>query len=184
MRALQGDKRREEMWLFSGGMTTLASFGIGGAPDWKRRFPKWVVEFLSTTQVAIKTEQYHFVHAGVVPFGVETEVEADLDPRLWIRDPFIRYGNSPGRIVVFGHTPQPEHRPLVHTNKVGLDTGACQGGRLSIGIFDDTAPHSRMPQFQLLQIHQDGTSTIERIQNVLTHVPEALPSTYEIPSLT
>jgi serine/threonine protein phosphatase 1 len=185
LRSMQGDRRREEMWLFSGGMTTLASFGLGGNSDWKKKFPKWALEFIATTQVAVKTEQYHFVHAGVVPFGVDTEVEPDLDPRLWIREPFIRYGNSPGRIVVFGHTPQTDHRPLVHTNKVGLDTGACQGGTLSIGGFDDIAPRHRMPEFLLFQVRQDRSVTpIEKISNVLTHVPEAMPTHYTIPSLT
>lgn len=185
LRAHQGDRRREEMWLLSGGMTTLSSFGVPANADWKRKFPRWALEFLTATQVAIKTEQYHFVHAGVVPFGVETEVEPDLDPRLWIRDPFIRYGNSPGRIVVFGHTPQADHRPLIHTNKVGLDTGACQGGRLSIGGFDDHAPRQRMPEFLLFQILPDNSATpIEKITNVLTNVPDAIPSTYTIPSLT
>jgi len=185
LRSLQGDRRREEMWLFSGGMTTLASFGLGGNGDWKKKFPKWALEFLATTQVAVKTEQYHFVHAGVVPFGVETEVDADLDPRLWIREPFIRYGNSPGRIVVFGHTPQADHRPLVHTNKVGLDTGACQGGTLSIGGFDDAAPRRRMPEFVLIQVDQKGVvSPTETIRNVLTHVPEGVSTGYQIPTLT
>jgi serine/threonine protein phosphatase 1 len=184
LRAHQGDRRREETWLFNGGMTTLASFGLGGNSDWKRKFPKWALDFISATQVAIKTEHYHFVHAGIVPFGVETEVESDLDPRLWIREPFIRYGNSPGRIVVFGHTPQDDHRPLIHTNKVGLDTGACQGGPLSVGGFDDTAPRQRMPEFLLFQVMPDGSvSHTEKIRNLLTHVPEAMPTGYSIPSL-
>lgn len=185
LRSLQGDRRREETWLFSGGMTTLASFGLGGVGDWQKKFPKWALEFLATTQVAVKTEQYHFVHAGIVPFGVETEVDPDLDPRLWIREPFIRYGNSPGRIVVFGHTPQADHRPLVHTNKVGLDTGACQGGTLSIGGFDDAAPRRRMPEFLLFQVNQDGSvSRTETVRNVLTHVPEGVSNHYSIPTLT
>ncbi|MGO8673929.1 MAG: metallophosphoesterase family protein [Capsulimonadaceae bacterium] len=185
LRAHQGDERREQMWLLSGGTPTLASFGLAGNANWKLKFPRWALDFLGTTQVAVKTEQYHFVHAGVVPYGVETEVEADLDPRMWIREPFILYGNSPGRTVVFGHTPQTDFRPLVHTNKVGLDTGAClPGGRLSVGGFDDTRPRRRMPEFTLFQVTSEGmVLPDEYVQDILAHVSDP-PTKFSIPTLS
>ena len=46
-----------------------------------------------------------------------------IDPRLWIREPFLSSrADFEGRIVVFGHTPQRRGRPLIHRNKIGLDT--------------------------------------------------------------
>ncbi|BDI32544.1 hypothetical protein CCAX7_45950 [Capsulimonas corticalis] len=178
IRSYEGDKRREELWLLNGGMATLSSFKLGGNSHWRRKFPKWAMDFVAATHVAVKFDHFHFVHAGVVPYGVDTEVEADLDPRLWIRHPFIKYGDSPGRIVVFGHTPTPDCRPLIHTNKVGLDTGAGQrGGRLSVGCFDDTRPRPRSPEFTLFQVCDDGTVTPdEAIRNVLTHLPKNEPT--------
>lgn len=186
LRALAGDKKREEKWLLSGGMTTLASFGFSNNHSWQRKFPRWAIDFIETTQVAIKTEYYYFVHAGVAPYGVDTEVEQDLDPRLWIRDPFIYYGNIPGKIVVFGHTPQTNFRPLIQTNKVGLDTGAYMpNGRLSVAGFDANRPLQRTPQFNLFQIYQDGSmSETEYIHDTVTQQTNARPEEFVIPSFS
>ncbi|MEO7716375.1 MAG: metallophosphoesterase family protein [Capsulimonas sp.] len=187
LRSCDGDKRREELWLLNGGMATLASFGLGGNSNWRKKFPRWALDFLGATHAAVKFTHFHFVHAGVVPYGVDTEVEPDLDARLWIRQPFIRHGDSPGRIVVFGHTPQPDHLPLIHMNKVGLDTGAGQrGGRLSVAGFDDELPRPRSPEFTLFQVCDDGTVTPdEYVRNVLRHLPQNEPTfRFSIPSIS
>jgi serine/threonine protein phosphatase 1 len=159
-RAYNGDRRREEMWLLNGGFTTLASFGLGGDSKWAGKFPKWALDFIGATQIAVKSQRYHFVHAGVLPDGIDSGIERDLDYRLWVRGPFLEYGYSPGRIVVFGHTPQPDHRPLITQQKIGIDTGASQpGGRLTFAGFDDSQPLRRFPEFRLFQVLEDGTVT-------------------------
>ena len=73
------------------------------------------------------TEDYIFVHAGMrdaIP--IEEQSEHDL---LWIRDEFIFSEYDHGRPVIFGHTPRKE--PMVRNNRIGIDTGAVYGGRLT-----------------------------------------------------
>ena len=89
--------------------------------------------FLRDTQFEHITEDYHFVHAGLLPpdGGWEPEGIA-VEPRLWIREPFLRTKELfDNRRVVFGHTPQKTGRPLVQFNKIGIDTGAVYDGPLT-----------------------------------------------------
>jgi serine/threonine protein phosphatase 1 len=66
-----------------------------------------------------------------------------LDPRLWIREPFLESdADFDGKIVVFGHTPQRTGEPLVLPNKIGLDTAAAYGGPLTAAALD---PDSSSP---------------------------------------
>ena len=60
--------------------------------------------------------------------------EAPLDPRLWIRDIFLTSKQDFGKIVVFGHTPL--KRPIAMENKIGIDTGAAYGGKLTAAILN------------------------------------------------
>ncbi len=159
LRSLHGDTEREELWLLNGGFATLDSFGMSGQEDWVPQFPGWAADFLEDTLLEVESRRYHFVHAGIVPNGVDPHVAADLDPRLWIRDPFINFHSEFDRVVVFGHTPQANRRPLVHANKVGLDTGAClPGGRLTVAGFDDDAePDDQGPEFMYFQVSENGS---------------------------
>ena len=158
LRAYKGDRKREEIWLLNGGFATLSSFGISNPKDWQRAFPKWVIDFADHTEIAIKSQRYHFVHAGILPDGHDAGIDRDLDYRMWVRDPFIQFGYSPGRVVVFGHTPQADNRPLIKSDKIGLDTGASQsGGRLSVAGFDDEQPRKVLPEFTLFQVLDNGT---------------------------
>ena len=77
------------------------------------------------------------MHAGVRP---EKALDAhSVEELLWSRDPAF-YGDAPvpwveGLRVVHAHTPG--DGPEVRANRVGLDTGAVYGGRLSAGVFVD-----------------------------------------------
>ncbi len=152
------------MWMQNGGVETLLSYDAPGFEDWcesvnysimrmppglladfKSYFAAWLEaipqthwEFLRSTQMDYITPRYHFVHAGLLPPGKTWESEGwTIDPRLWIREPFLsNRADFDGRIVVFGHTPQRRGRPLIQRNKIGLDTGAVFGGPLTAGIFD------------------------------------------------
>jgi serine/threonine protein phosphatase 1 len=54
-----------------------------------------------------------------------------LDDLLWIRHQFINSPYDFGKIVVFGHTPLSFTTPLINKNKIGLDSGAVYGGKLT-----------------------------------------------------
>ena len=85
------------------------------------------LKFLGELRLYYQTEDYIFVHAGMrdkIP--LEYQTETDL---LWIRDEFIYSDYDFGKRVVFGHTPFKQ--PLVQTNKIGIDTGAVYGNRLT-----------------------------------------------------
>jgi serine/threonine protein phosphatase 1 len=143
---------RTALWLQNGGRETLQSYRqlIEDPLRWWKVIPNSHWEFLLATEMEYVTPRYHFVHAGLLPPGETWEGEAyGLDPRLWIRNEFINSDyNFEGRIVVFGHTPQIGYDeteqlvagPLVHPNKIGLDTGAFIGGPLTAAAFDPDAP--------------------------------------------
>ena len=60
------------------------------------------------------------------------------NPRLWIREEFLDFRGDLGVRVVFGHTPQRSGRPLIQSNKIGIDTAAAFGGPLTaIGLTDE-----------------------------------------------
>jgi serine/threonine protein phosphatase 1 len=74
-----------------------------------------------------KTENYIFVHAGLKPgFPLSKQKKDDL---LWIRHEFIDADQDFGKMVIFGHTPL--SYPLIMPNKIGIDTGAVYGGKLT-----------------------------------------------------
>jgi serine/threonine protein phosphatase 1 len=87
------------------------------------------MEFFTTLQSWFMTEDYIFVHAGLRP-GIPVEKQ-DPDDLIWIRHDFINSHYNFGKIVIFGHTPLSFTAPLINKNKIGLDTGAVYGGKLS-----------------------------------------------------
>lgn len=84
-------------------------------------------EHFSSLALSFESESHIFVHAGIRP-GVPLAYQKEQD-LLWIRDEFINSLADFGKPVVFGHTPFNE--PLVQPNKIGIDTGAVYGNRLT-----------------------------------------------------
>lgn len=120
--------RDEELFLFNSGMSTLDSYGISIAEARKGKgFPEDHLRFLASLPLSHETDEYFFVHAGLRP-GVPRFEQSPAD-LLWIRYEFIESDWDFGRTVVFGHTPLPQ--PLIEMNKIGIDTGAVYGGRLT-----------------------------------------------------
>lgn len=117
------DGRAQELYLYNGGLRTLESYREGKS----YRIPERHWQFLRGLPLCHEEQDFIFVHAGLRP-GLSLQ---EQDPRdlLWIRGDFIDSGCSWGKTVVFGHTPMPS--PLFLEGKIGLDTGAGQGGRLS-----------------------------------------------------
>jgi len=114
-------------YLLNGGQRTLDAYlnhskNPGGYP-----VPPAHLEFFDSLHLYYQTDDYIFVHAGLrKKVSLEKQKKMDL---LWIRDEFIYSDFDFGKRVIFGHTPFRE--PLVQKNKIGIDTGAVYGNRLT-----------------------------------------------------
>jgi serine/threonine protein phosphatase 1 len=117
-----------DLYLFNGGMSTLHSYGASIADFPAARFlPEAHLKFFTNLPFYYETDDYIFVHAGLRPeVSLEKQSPEDL---LWIREEFINSRWDFGKKVIFGHTPLSE--PLLESNKIGIDTGAAYGGRLT-----------------------------------------------------
>jgi serine/threonine protein phosphatase 1 len=128
MRYLQGVD--EDMYLANGGMLTLKAYGISrlDAPRARKaKIPPEHLRFFESLLPYYETDQFIFVHAGLLP-GIPIADQAIHD-LLWVRQAFIDADYDFGKRVVFGHTHF--NVPLVAANKIGIDTGAVYGGRLT-----------------------------------------------------
>lgn len=74
-----------------------------------------------------ETEDYIFVHAGIMP-GVSL-ADHDLPTLCEKRGEFLTSEILVGKRVIFGHTPFAT--PLFTTTKIGIDTGAVYGNLLT-----------------------------------------------------
>ncbi len=173
-------------WLHNGGTDTLLSYSAPGLRGWldvtgdtisrlsqdsldelSRSAERWLAiipdahwDFIRSTELEFITPRYHFVHAGLLDPGQKWQpLKPGIDPRLWIREPFLSsHADFDGRMVVFGHTAQRDRRPLVQRNKVGLDTGAVYGGPLIAGVFN-TEENSPPRLTEVIQIPFTRTLT-------------------------
>jgi len=91
--------------------------------------------FMEAFEDEITIGDYHFVHAGIRP-GVPLDEQKRADLR-WIREPFIDSRDSHGAVIVHGHTifDEPDFQP----NRIGIDTGAYETGRLTALGLEGTA---------------------------------------------
>ena len=76
---------------------------------------------------------YLFVHAGIRP-GIALARQAK-DDLLTIRQPFLWTELDLGVVVVHGHSNHPT--PVVAKNRIGLDTGAGNGGKLTCAVLEE-----------------------------------------------
>jgi serine/threonine protein phosphatase 1 len=126
-------------WLKYGGRETFRSYGIvapetPGPDDWEplraelaARLPASHYDFLTSLRLAFRWRTFLMVHAGLDP-----ERPLDRQPEralMWIREPFLRCERDWGLRVIHGHVvvDEPEFRP----NRIDIDTGAYQSGRLT-----------------------------------------------------
>jgi serine/threonine protein phosphatase 1 len=72
------------------------------------------------------------VHAGVRP-GVALDAQTAED-LIWIREDFLKSKDDFGRVIVHGHTAQ--RNPQSHANRIGIDTGAVYGGKLTALVLE------------------------------------------------
>ena len=114
-------------FFMNGGLETLRSYSLDKKSYREPLIPPEHISFFRSLKPCIELDEYYVVHAGFRP-GVAIE-DQSLDDQLWIREPFISSGYDFGKRVIFGHTPF--HEPLIMDNKIGLDTGAVYGNKLS-----------------------------------------------------
>lgn len=115
--------RNENAFLINGGVATLNSYRVNG----NIHIPPEHVSFIESLKTLVELDNYYIVHAGLMP-GIEMEKQTVKD-KLWIREDFIFSDFDFGKKVIFGHTPFPT--PYVVLNKIGLDTGAVFGNKLT-----------------------------------------------------
>jgi serine/threonine protein phosphatase 1 len=132
-------------WQHCGGLETLVSYGLEPslnlspkdqeslAASLADRLPAHHRNFLTALPLCFALGDYFFVHAGVRP-GIDLSNQR-VDDLLWIRDEFLRYEGSFGKVVVHGHTPVSE--PEIRNNRINLDTGAFATGNLTCAVFED-----------------------------------------------
>jgi serine/threonine protein phosphatase 1 len=122
-------------WLMNGGRATLDSFGldVAAGPDvWADRLPPGRLGFLSHLALTHRVGDYVFVHAGIRPgLPLAAQIREDL---LWIREPFLSSNADFEAVVVHGHTPTPA--PELRRNRIGIDTGAVMGGKLTCAVLE------------------------------------------------
>jgi serine/threonine protein phosphatase 1 len=122
---LQGHE--EMFFLLNGGRETLISYWGNQWERRERRLPPGHAHFFETLKFYYETDDYIFVHGGLRPgLPLAGQREEDL---LWIRKEFILSECDFGRRVIFGHTPV--RTPLILPNKIGIDTGAVYGNKLT-----------------------------------------------------
>ncbi|RVT90530.1 serine/threonine protein phosphatase [Sphingomonas crocodyli] len=140
--ALDGNLRAFKFFLMYGGAATLRSYNIPeknirveALPDLLRTFistiPPHHVDFLRHAIDFLEIGDYFFTHAGVRP-GVSLSNQAAFDLR-WIREPFLSHSRPFPKLIVHGHTPEEDVQ--IRSNRIGIDTGAFETGRLTaIGL--------------------------------------------------
>lgn len=137
-----------QRWWRSGAKQTLQSYGVKkptrtGLREAVAAIPKSHRSFLKS--LLKKQNLFHrddedglfFVHAGVRPALTLSELGREVF--LWSRGSRFMSSDGPRWVenltVVHGHTPV--KNPEIYAHRVGLDTGAVYGGRLSAGVFEE-----------------------------------------------
>ena len=113
----------KQHFLFNGGIKTINSYKKAEVEV----FPKKHIQWMESLPLYYETPKYIFVHAGII-YGkpLASQSESTL---LWVRYSFIKNKSKSDKKVVFGHTIF--SKPYVRHNKIGIDTGAGWGDRLT-----------------------------------------------------
>jgi serine/threonine protein phosphatase 1 len=133
-------------WRNFGGLETLYSYGIDNAgelstPDaflkagnhFSENVPAQHLHFFNALKTSVTLGDYFFTHAGVRPWvPLNQQREEDL---LWIREEFLDSPANFGKVIVHGHTPEPD--PVLRPNRIGIDTGAYMTGVLTSVVLEE-----------------------------------------------
>ena len=130
-------------FLRHGGRETLLSYGIE-----RKAYQNATIEevqammsaavspeertYIAAFEEMVSIGDYLFVHAGIDPaIPIAEQTPQDL---RWIREPFLSHPDSHGPVVVHGHTITEE--PEDYGNRIGIDTGAYNTGRLTVLVLE------------------------------------------------
>lgn len=119
--------KNEGAYIRNGGWSTLRSYAVERKEEGALFIPQNHLAFFRSLTSYIELDDYYIVHAGFRPHV--PIAQQSLHDMVWIRDPFLLSLYDFGKKVIFGHTPFRE--PLVMDNKIGIDTGAAMGHRLT-----------------------------------------------------
>jgi len=133
-----------QRWLELGGGDTMASYGVApptsadsgdaeiSVDALRTAMPGDHKKFLSGLPLSLTCGDFFLSHAGARP-GISLELQRQRD-LLWIRDDFLQYRGSFGKVVVHGHTPV--GKPEILPNRVNIDTGAYATGHLTCLVLE------------------------------------------------
>jgi serine/threonine protein phosphatase 1 len=134
-----------DTWLYNGGSSTLRSYkvdtaSIGGITSFRNineavtalileSIPEDHLDFLSSLENYVESENFFFCHAGVDPYRRIEEGKHNVYNLLWMREHL--YAEHPlwEKTVVCGHTPLEDI--LKTDNLICIDTGLHYFGRLT-----------------------------------------------------
>jgi diadenosine tetraphosphatase ApaH/serine/threonine PP2A family protein phosphatase len=136
LQALSGEGAAATDWLHVGGDAALHSWGIAADTprrQWRSHLPAEHLAFLEGLATDHREGDYVFVHAGIRP-GIPLDAQTE-DDLLGIRQSFLASEQSFGAIIVHGHSASPS--PTIRANRIGLDTGAGHGGKLTCAVFEE-----------------------------------------------
>jgi len=116
-------------WVGYGGDATLKSYGSKIHKDALKVVPERHWQFMERDcQSHFETNTHIFVHAGVHP---KKQLDQQPDTMLYWEKFNNPAPHRSGKIVVCGHTPQRNERPLNIGHTICIDTGATYGGWLT-----------------------------------------------------
>jgi serine/threonine protein phosphatase 1 len=134
-------------WMKFGGREALESYGLD-VPEMPDDEGWWLLRdrlnavlpaahrvFLQNLHLSLRWRDFLFVHAGLDPEAAPTMQSPHH--LMWIREPFLSSERDWGFTVVHGHVIVDE--PEFRSNRIGIDTGAYQSGRLTCLVATDQA---------------------------------------------
>jgi serine/threonine protein phosphatase 1 len=136
LQALSGEGAAATDWLHIGGDAALHSWGIAAdspRSEWRAQLPAEHIAFLESLATNHREGGYMFVHAGIRP-GTPLDAQAE-DDLLGIRQSFLASEQDFGVVIVHGHSASPS--PMIRANRIGIDTGAGHGGKLTCAVFEE-----------------------------------------------
>ena len=143
--AVQGDLAALATWVGLGGDQTLASFGVPAKligegstarllDQVRRLIEPELVLWMERLPLMVRSGDLVFVHAGIRP-GVPL-LQQKANDLLWIRNPFLTSEEHRDYFTVHGHTIS-VGGPDVRPNRLGIDTGAYESGKLTAVGFEN-----------------------------------------------
>ena len=134
--ALDGDRAAATDWLVAGGKEALRSWGLDPETpreEWAAALPPRMSRFCASLGLSHREGEYLFVHAGIRP-GVKLANQARDDLQR-MRQPFLYTERDFGVVVVHGHSTT--GLATVAANRIGIDTGAGIGGKLTGAVLEE-----------------------------------------------